>query len=384
MALLLFQNKRLRFLFFFDDEDDEPNGRCQRNLNYLDKTNYFLTSFEFRQSFRVDVEVFNQIEYMLGHGLNQFQRRNRDNSVSLSVREQILTALHFLGNGAQYHLNGQTHSISKATVCRCVHRVCYLIAVHLMPIFVKFPSNCRLIERQFYQKAGFPHVRGAIDGTLIYVDAPSQDEPIYVGRNNKHSINVLLVSGPNNEFYYVSAKSPGSFHDARALRISSLWQQWELRQWRPDGDANALLLGDSAYPLTMWLMPPVIRDANANIRVLAQAVPAYLAAHRKTRFIVECSIGILKEEYPALNHIRFQSVERICTAVYACVTLHNMQNKFRRGSYDYDPTLQEITNRGIESIPIDEDDNDDINGSGFSQAGIVRQRQILQEFAAIL
>lgn len=359
-----------------DDDSDEEyfDVRRRRSLFDIERTNYFVTDSNFRQYFRVDRQVFEQIEYLIGPDLATSERNN-----SLSVQEQILTTLHFLGNGAQYHLNGLAHNISKSTVCRCVHRVCKLIAIHLMPIFVRWPYNSRLIERKFFQKAGFPHVRGALDGTLIYIDAPSAEEPLFVSRNNKHAINVLLVSGPNNEFFYVSAKSPGSFHDARALRISSLWQKWEREQWRPDQDPNAILLGDSAYPLTSWIMPPTIRQANANIRQLARAVPMFLAAHRKTRFIVECSIGILKEEYPCLNHFRFQTVERICIAVYACVTLHNMQNKFHRGLYNYDQNLNRIANR--EDDMPDDDDNDNENQDYNNQAGIMMQRKILQEFA---
>lgn len=355
-----------------DSEDEEINRRPQRLLFDLERNNFFTCDSVFRQYFRIDREVFEQVEYLIGPHLAVSAR-----NISHSIREQILTTLHFLGNGAQYHLNGLAHNISKATVCRCIHKVCELIAVHLMSMFVRWPNNCRLIERQFYQKAQFPHVRGALDGTLIYIDAPSDQEPLFVSRNNKHAINVLLVSGPSNEFFYVSAKSPGSFHDARALRISSLWHKWEQQQWRPDNDDRAILLGDSAYPLTQWLMPPVIRQVNANIRRLAQAVPLFLSAHRKTRFIVECSIGILKEEYPCLNHFRFKSVERICIAVYACVTLHNMQNRFHRGSYRYDQTLNQMANRNDGMAPFDIDEN----SNASTQAGILMQRNILQEFA---
>lgn len=347
----------MRLLLILDEDSDEELFNRQRHrILDLERSNYFLSDSVFRQSFRVDREVFEQIEYLLGPYLAISERNN-----SLNVR----------------NLNGLAHNISKTTICRLVHRVCAIIAIHLMPIYVKWPTNSRMVERKFFQMAGFPHVRGAIDGTLVYINAPSAEEPLYVSRNNKHAINVLLLSGPSKEFFYVSSKSPGSFHDARALRISSLWESWENQQWRPDNDEHAILLDDSAYPLKSWLMPPVIRNVNANIRHLAQAVPSFLIAHRKTRFIVECSIGILKEEYPCLNHFRFQSVERVCIAVYACVTLHNMQNRFRRGSYRHDDTLNQIANRNVNQIPIDDDDN----GTGSDCAGIIMQRQILEEFS---
>lgn len=351
------------------------------SLFNLVRTNYYLHGRLFREAFRVDREVFMQLEHYWAHHLAVSRRNN-----SLDPREQLLTALHFIGNGAQYHVNGHMHTISKSTVCRCVHRVCNLIARFLMPLYVRWPTSSIVVEREFFQKAGFPSVRGAVDGTLVHIDAPGADEPIFVSRDNKHSINVLLVSGPRMQFFFVSAKSPGSFHDSRALRISQLWHSWEIRGWRPDNDHRSLLLGDSAYPLRPWLMPPIVRDANANIRPLAQAVSAFLQAHRKTRFIVECAIGILKEEYPCLNHFRFQSVKRICSAIYACVTLHNMQNNFRNGSYEYDAVLNRLARQEAD---IDDDEEEEeldvdnifINTENVDQTGIIRQRELLQIFA---
>lgn len=199
---VFFQDRgHLRFLVIFDSDSEEEtnqiNQRHRRSLFDIQRTNYFISDSVFRESFRVDRDVFEHVEYVIGPYLAVSNRNN-----SLSVREQLLTVFHFLGNGAQYHLNGQTHNISKSTVCRCVHRVCTLIAIHLMPTYVKWPTNSRKIERQFFQKANFPHVRGMIDGTLIYIDSPSAEEPLYVSRNNKHATNVVLVSGPSNEFYY--------------------------------------------------------------------------------------------------------------------------------------------------------------------------------------
>lgn len=364
----------------FDDSENEEENRVPRQSLFLwVRTNYILNELFFRESFRIDQDVFDLLEGFLSPYLAVTKRNN-----SLSPREQLLTALHFLGNGAQYHVNAYMHTISKSTVCRCVHRVCRLIAIHLMPIYVRWPSETQIIEAQFYQKSRFPHVKGIVDGTLVYIDAPKDEEPIYVGRNNKHSINVVLVCGPQHQFFFVSALSPGSFHDSRALRISKLWKVWDRQGWRPNGDNNSVILGDSAYPLRQWLMPPTVRNINANDVRLAQAVPAFLLSHRRTRFVIECAIGILKEEYPCLNHFRFRTPSRISTAIYAVVTLHNMQNNYRNGSYAYDTVLNRIANQ----MPPDDDEavanEDELDARDYEappEAGIAMQRQILERFA---
>lgn len=246
-----------------------------------------------------------------------------------------------------------------------------------MPYYVRWPSTSRHEERKFFQIAGFPHVVGAIDGTLIHIDAPHDDEPAYVGRDNKHSINLLVVSGPMHQFFFASAKSPGSFHDSRALRISRLWEIWEDQHWRPDGDENSIILGDSAYPLKSWLIPPTVSNINANIRRLANAVPRFERIHKKTRFIVECAIGILKNQFRCLRHLRIKQPYKISTVIYACITLHNMQNKWHRGSYAYDTVLNGIANQE----PLDLPEEPAAPQQMQCHDGVIRQRAVLEYFS---
>lgn len=333
----------------------------------------------FRQSFRIDQEVFAQLEILLGPHLKVSTMNS-----ALTPRQQILTALHFIGNDAQYHVNGLAHGISKSSVCRYVHKICKEITEKLMPIYVRWPATSRMVERDFFGIAGFPNIKGVIDGTLVHIDAPSIDEPAYVGRDNKHSLNVLVVAGPQNQFFYACAKYPGSIHDARAVRCSELWRRWEIQNWRPDGDNASIILGDSAYPLTTWLIPPTVRIANAHIHHLGRVVSLYEQIHRKTRFIVENSIGILKEEYPCLNYLRVKNPVRISNIIYACITLHNMQNKYHRGSYAFDDTLNRIASTAPSAETHDEQNNSGENPENNLQNdinAINRQRQILEYFA---
>ncbi|XP_055306839.1 putative nuclease HARBI1, partial [Sitodiplosis mosellana] len=369
---------RYRFLMFFDDDDDDEVDINYRVRNYHPRINFNLpTPKLFRESFRVDRQVVECIERHIG----QFIQRETHRSHALSVREQILIALHFLGNGSVYHLNGYSIGVTKSTVCKCVHLVCRLIMHHLMPQYVRWPTNPNDISARFARKAGFPFVMGCIDGTLIRINSPSGlDEAVYVSRDNKHSINLLLVSGPSHEFFFASARSPGSFHDARALRISSLWQNWEMNGWRPGNDNRSIILGDSAYPSTSWLMTPTIREPNRNIPHLQNAIEDYLSKHRKTRFMVERAIGILKQQFYCLRYgFRFVTPQRVSTAIYACITLHNMQNFFKHGSYDYDEELFRIAN-GEPNEAVD-DGNPNQHDVAGNVVAIERQRQLLEYFA---
>lgn len=52
-----------------------------------------------------------------------------------------------------------------------------------MPFYVRFPATSVHDEQLFRRRAGFPHVKGVIDGTLIHINAPSDSEPSFVGRD---------------------------------------------------------------------------------------------------------------------------------------------------------------------------------------------------------
>lgn len=145
----------------------------------------------------------------------------------LSAKDKLLLALHWLGNGGQYHGVAQMHGVHKSTVCRTVHCIVDVIIAQLFRRTICWPNNDTSIAQKFYEMGGFPSVCGCIDGILINIDAPSQYEENFVDRHGKHSINVMMVSGPNYEIYSVNANWPGSVHDARVLRNSQLHQNFE-------------------------------------------------------------------------------------------------------------------------------------------------------------
>nr|CAI5832608.1 unnamed protein product [Callosobruchus analis] len=267
----------------------------------------FRSVFEFNERFRMSSIQMEQLRMDIGHMLLP----PTDRSHALSTKMQLCIALHWLGNGGQYHVIADTHGVSKASVCRCVRNVVHAVNQIKFPQCVNWPEHILNVSAGFFAIAGFPQVIGCVDGTLVKIDAPTENEPEFVDRNEKHSINCMIVCGPNLEIYYASANWPGSVHDARVLRNSTLFQRME-EGWRPI--LNGVLLGDSGYPLLEWLMTPIEVNIDA-------ASAAYNRAHKKTRRLVENSIGILKEKFPCLNYLRLSpvyaaNVFKCCTALY--------------------------------------------------------------------
>lgn len=267
-------------------------------------------TYEFNQSFRLSYEnfniVLNAIQPILQHPTN----RNH----ALTPKQQLQIALHWFGSGVQYHCIADMHGVSKGTVCRVIKSVVDAVNNTLLADTVCWPDNVGDKINAFSNVANMPLVCGIVDGTLIKIDAPSNDEPVFVDRKGNHSISVMLVCGPNLEFYYVYANWPGSVSDARVLRTSPLSQQME-EGWRPF--PGGVILGDSIYPLKSWLIPPILQNARDPAQV------RFLRAHMKTRRIVECAIGRLKEKFPCLNYLRVDPVYA-CNIIKCSVALSNL------------------------------------------------------------
>ena len=160
-----------------------------------------------------------------------------------------------------------------------------------------------------------PSVCGLVDGSLIGIKAPSNREYQFIDRHGNHSINAVFVCGPRLNFFFCSAKYPGSVHDSRAFRNTSLYNLFETN-WRPF--PSAIILGDSAYPTKEWLIPPLpvpVTDAEQRFN----------ASHKTTRSIVERAFGVMKQRFNVLKTpIRVQTPEYACEIIKCCVALHNL------------------------------------------------------------
>ena len=79
-----------------------------------------------------------------------------------------------------------------------------------------------------------------------------------------------------------------------------------------------VILGDSAYGLTNWLMRPFTDRGNLTNEELA-----FNTAHSKTRVVVENAFGWLKGRFKSLGKRLDHSFENATTTVTACCVRHN-------------------------------------------------------------
>lgn len=351
----------MNLLGLYDYDNDAVRHRRHREPRlYMERQNFF-DGADFKQRFRISQHTVDELEERIGRLLEPSTRCNQ----ALSPREQILTCLRFFATNGFYHLVRDAHGPSEATVCCVVKKVTRAINETLFRETVKWPDHPQSFCQQFYQMHGMPSVCGLIDGSLVTIKKPKDNEAQFIDRKGKHSLNCLFVCGPNHQFVYCNPCWPGSVHDARVLRTANIYQSFQINNFRPF--PGAVLLGDSGYPCLDWLIPPVAGD---NLPFEAQE---FNRAHRQTRSLVERAIGLLKIRFPVLNKMRVKTPEYSAEIVKACTVLHNLCIIIE-GNVEDDVVMQYVQER------INEMGNDvDVDEHNEENQG--RRRELIATFA---
>jgi len=189
---------------------------------------------------------------------------------------------------------------------------------------------------QSFEDGGMPGTIGAIDGTFIKIKAPSVDPESYNCRKKFYALQLQIVCDNNMVLTDVLAGWPGSVHDSRVLRNSSLFATSGNKF---PGDYH--IIGDGGYPLLRWLMTPFRNNGHL--------LPNQLLFNNtlsSVRQIVERTISLLKGRWRKLSYLNHLCIKLMTKIVMGACVLHN----FTLLHDDFD-----------ESYFLDDDDDDDDN-----------------------
>lgn len=295
--------RQVRQRRFFENERRDPFSR--------------LNEVEFVQAF-----AFSKTGVVRLHGMfiEELAVQNQKKT-SLTSMEKLLVMLQFLRTNTFYWvIQFMGHILrNKSTVCRTVGAVTSAIAKRLNEFVVlPTPEEEELICRGFFQKAGFPSVRGVLDGSHFEIRRPSRyaDAPDYFNRKSYYSINLMVLGDDRSLIRFLSASHPGSCHDSAIYSSSKLRSDLK-RSFVPSRPRFVLV--DQAYPCDFEIIPPLRDD-----RVLTPAAAKFNAAHRKTRLQIENIFGYLKNRFPVLlQKCRLMKFERMYDLISTCCILHN-------------------------------------------------------------
>ncbi|XP_071651213.1 uncharacterized protein [Temnothorax longispinosus] len=250
----------------------------------------------FRLSRAVAYELINQFEVS-----DIFiEISNHAGNLKITAEKHILCYLWFVGHeSASYRDVADRFGVTISCFHTIITRVTQFIMT-LAPNVIRYPTAVEKEESATYflQEKGFPGVIGAIDGSHIRIDKPMEDPDFYINRKSYFSIHMQGTVNHKIKFIDVFIGYPGSVHDARVLKNSTIYA--DLRQLCGD---NYILLGDSAYPCLSQLIVPYKDNGH-----LTRRQRTFNQKLSSSRVIIENAFGCLKQRFRQLYHFKLRDI----------------------------------------------------------------------------
>ena len=333
-----------------------------------------------RSDFRMSLQTFIALVELVRPRL---ERRDTQFRRAIPIAKRVAISLWRLATGNSFRTVAKTFAVGNSTAVQITKEFCIELT-RLSTRFIKFPQTRRdtakaIEEFKMDYQTEIPHVVGALDGTHIPISAPYVEAKVdYYSRKQCYTVSVQGLVGANLMFLDVATGFPGSCHDARNLRNSSLYrraQNEEILTKPIDVIANTkvrpLVLGDGAYPLLPWLITP------------HQFGPALTRPQRnfnkklsKERVHVERAFGILKARWRCLLKRLDNRIENVSAVTIACITLHNFCQINNENYVDKDGVLENILRQEREARQRRQqnfDQNPDGNTARVSLTNYVNQ-----------
>lgn len=304
---------------------------------------------------------------------------------------QLLVSLRRLGceasSGAGVVSAAQLFGIGEGTVVLYTRRCCTAL-FSLWRDVVKWPTvgeRARIkVRLQETEHDLFEDCVGIVDGTFLEFRWKPMDKVTSVQywsyRKKAYGLQATVICDDQKRITHFTALFPGAVHDARAFKATRLWNH--PREFLLRGQ---FLLGDSAYPLTPWIIVPYKSSQglrlDANHRQFNKALSAL-------RVRIEHTIGQLKARWSFLRCIPNrgglckEDLRGYYEWIGSAVVLHNLlviDDEWR----DIAPRqpiaewrqLEEPDDNELGGRADDDDENDDQR-----RRGIVMRDDFLREF----
>ena len=268
---------------------------------------------------------------------------------------RLAVCLYRLGRGDYLHTISELTGLGTSTVCEIVVDVCKTIvdrlwdscvAKHMPTDLVKLKESMVSFE-ELWQ---FPCCFGTVDGCHIPMKCPrggQESAKEYHNFKNFFSLVIMAMVDAKKRFIWASAGFPGNSHDAIIFQSTKIFKQLSENNLIPEVSKNQegtkiypMILGDSAFPFSTWLMKPY---SNA---VLTSQQRYFNYRLSRARMVVECAFGQLKGRWRILGRKNESHQDTIKTMSLACIVLHNLCiDVSDQGRLAWDVTYDPVTNK---------------------------------------
>lgn len=157
-------------------------------------------------------------------------------------------------------------------------------------------------------------VIGVIDGCHIRVQRPPIRGGDYINRKSYYSVLLQGIVNDEGRFIDIFAGPPGRVHDARMLRGSTFYTEWQEKM------GNYRLLGNSAY--IGQAFPFIVTPKHDN-GALTNADHQQNYNISRGRVIVEQAFGRMKCKWRRLRDLQTTRMDIVVMIIMAACFLHN-------------------------------------------------------------
>ena len=253
----------------------------------------------------------------------------------IGVEKKVVVTLFKLMHGVFIPLVADKAALRKFTVHEIIRQVCSAISNNFGHL-IAWPMGRRLarITTAFQARQWMPNCINAIDGSHIYIAAPSNTIAAADHRNRHKSFSILLQGVADSKCYFISINTgrPESLHDSAHFKTTELYQKVEEGivdgfhddplTWPAGLPFPPYIVGDRGYPLLSWCITPY--KMGPMELLLSKEEVWFNRKHSATRMSIERAFGILKVRFKEIGTKSCLKLEFLPTVVHCCCVLHNI------------------------------------------------------------
>lgn len=296
------------------------------------------------------------VDYLSDHFLGE---TDETRGGALSSRQRMEIFLRFVSNTGFQTGVAHDFGVHHSTVSKTINSVADSIMkkVHL---WIKFPSVLQEMEvarLEWSDRFQIPTVIGALDCTHVRIKKPTAFGDDYINRKGFASLNVQVTCDSSEMITSVSAQWPGSVHDSR------IWKQSSVYQIMSRFKGSFCLLGDSGYGISPWLLTPFKKRDNREQEM-------FNVKHAKERVVIERVFGQLKQRFPLIGHKVKIALEKVPKIVVCCAVLHNISKHLQDNFEFCEESFSDPSNECPDSEHNEVDD--------LKEKGELKRREIME------
>lgn len=230
----------------------------------------------------------------------------------------------------------------------------------------------KIIKKKFEQAGGLPNNIGVIDAVYIPIKAPKKDKEIFMTNANGYAFIAQGICDSDYKFIDVFVGYPGSSTDTEIFENSPIYE--DILEKKDDFfDDGEYIIGDEAYSILDWCVPPYNYDED-----LTTEVKYFNDAHLEQSNFIRKSWAALFGRFERLKYLDINRNDLIPATVLACCVLHNICIDHEKNKFEY------YASCGDESLlfpAIDESEVVEQNDAGIKfRHKLAQQVFLIQEY----